>query len=224
MMAERLQDDFTLADLFRGERLALLAAALALLALAYAAEHFANIYELSYSARETSTYVGDLLLDNLPVVNLNLIIVEGALASIVLGTLFVVLLRPRYVIFSLKAIAIFIMIRAFFISLLHVGIYPGHISPGFGFFDGIYSYLNFQTGFFFSGHTGLPFLMALIFWKEFPVRVVFSSLSVVFAVAVLLAHIHYSIDVLAAPFMTYGIFEIARYLFSRDYELIEHDS
>jgi hypothetical protein len=26
--------------------------------------------------------------------------------------------------------------------------------------------------------------------------------------------------VLAAPFMTYGIFEIARYLFPRDYELI----
>jgi membrane-associated phospholipid phosphatase len=65
--------------------------------------------------------------------------------------------------------------------------------------------------------------MALIFWNKFPVRVVFLSLSLVFAVAVLLAHVHYSIDVLAAPFMTYGIFEIARYFFPRDYELIERD-
>jgi membrane-associated phospholipid phosphatase len=108
-----------------------------------------------------------------------------------------------------------------FVSLTHVGIYPGNIDPGLGFFDGLYSYLNFQTGFFFSGHTGLPFFMALIFWDKFSARVVFLILSFVFAVAVLLAHIHYSIDVFAAPFMAYGIFKIACYLFPRDYELIE---
>jgi hypothetical protein len=46
-------------------------------------------------------------------------------------------------------------------------------------------------------------------------------LSFVFAVAVLLAHIHYSIDVFAAPFMAYGIFKVSQYLFLRDYKLIE---
>lgn len=213
------QDSFILGDLFGRERLFSLITALLLLAGAYVAEHFANLYELVYSLRPTSTYVGDLLLDNLPVVNLNLIIIEGALLSIVFGTLFV-LSKPRHVLFTLKALALFIAIRALFVSLTHVGIYPGNIDPGLGFFDSIYSYLNFQTGFFFSGHTGLPFLMALIFWDAFSTRVVFLSLSFIFAVAVLLAHIHYSIDVLAAPFMAYGIFKIARYFFPRDYELI----
>lgn len=217
---ETSKDSFTVRDLFVGERLYSLISAFVLLALAYVAEHFANLYELEYSLRPTSTYVGDLLLDNLPAVNLNLIIIEGALLSIVFGTLYVVFKQTRHVLFTLKALALAIAIRALFISLTHVGIYPGNIDPGLGFFDSIYLYLNFQTGFFFSGHTALPFLMALIFWEKFPLRVVFLSMSAVFGVAVLLAHIHYSIDVLAAPFMAYGIFAVARYFFPRDYELI----
>lgn len=214
------QDIFTINDLFTRERLPSLLTAFALLGMAYVAEHFANLYELEYSLRPTSTYVGDLLLDNLPVVDLNFIIIDGALIGIVIGVAFV-LLKPRYILFSLKALAILIVTRALFVSLTHVGIYPGNIDPGVGIFDGIYSYLNFQTGFFFSGHTALPFLMALIFWQKPATRLVFLSISCIFALAVLLAHIHYSIDVLAAPFMAYGIFNIALYLFPRDYELIE---
>jgi PAP2 superfamily C-terminal len=215
------QETFSLRDLFRRERLPSLLGAFALLGVAYIVEHFANVYAYDYSLRPTSNHVGDLILDNIPVVDLSFIIVEVALIAIVLGTLFVVFSKPRYVLFTLKAIALFIIIRAIFISLTHVGIHPDNILPGVGIFDSIYLYLNFQTGLFFSGHTGLPFLMALIFWNKPPVRIAFLSLSSVFAVAVLLAHTHYSIDVLAAPFMTYSIFVIARYFFSRDYELIE---
>lgn len=218
------KDFFSLRDLFRREQLSSLLRAFALLGVAYTVEHFANVYAFDYSLRPTSNYVGDLILDNIPVIGLNFIIVEVALIAIVLGTLFVVFSKPRYVLFTLKAIALFIIIRAIFISLTHVGIHPDNIMPGVGVFDSIYLYLNFQTGLFFSGHTGLTFLMALIFWKEFRVRIAFLTLSFIFAVAVLLAHIHYSIDVLAAPFMTYGIFEIARYFFPKDYELIERET
>ena len=213
-------DSFTYRDLFRGEHLVSLVIALVLLGGAYVAEHFANLYELEYSQRPTSVYVGDLLLDNLPVVDLNFIIIELAFLSIVFGTAFV-FSRPRYILFSLKAVALFIVIRALFVSLTHVGIYPGSLDPGAGFLNGIYTYLNLQKGFFFSGHTGLPFLIALIFWENRRARITLVLLSSVFAVAVLLAHIHYSIDVLAAPFMAYGIFAIARHLFPRDYELMK---
>lgn len=214
-----LQDSFTLRDIFSRERLPSLLTALVLLGAAYVFEHFANIYAFAYSLRPTSNHVGDLVLDTIPVIDLNFIIIEGALITIVLGTLFV-FSRPRSVLFSLKALAVFIIIRAVFISLTHVGIHPDNIIPGLGFFDGIYLYLNFQTGLFFSGHTGLPFLFALIFWEKPPVRYILLSVSFVFGVAVLFAHIHYSIDVFAAPFMAYGIFKIACYLFPRDYELI----
>lgn len=213
------RDSFSYRDLFSPAHRYSLLGALVLLGAAYIVEHFANIYAFTYSVRPTSRYVGDLILDNLQVVDLSFIIVECALLAIVLGTVFV-LQHPRYILFSLKALALFIIIRAFFISLTHVGIYPEHVALGFGVFDGIYSYLNFQMGLFFSGHTGMPFFMALIFWEHKHARFVFLSLSFVFAIAVLLAHIHYSIDVFAAPFMAYGIFKIAKYFFPRDYSLI----
>ena len=206
-------------DIFCDGELYSLLTAFFMLGSAYVFEHFANIYAFAYSGRPTSSFVGDLFLDNLPTVDLNLIIIEGAFLSIVLGILYV-LSKPRHILFTLKALALFIIVRALFISLTHVGVYPTHVDPGLGFFDGMYSYLNFQLGFFFSGHTGLPFLMALVFWDNRTVRILFLSMSLVFGVAVLLAHIHYSIDVLAAPFMAYGIFGIAKRLFPRDYALI----
>jgi len=219
-MESRDPDLFTVKHLFGPEWLRSFINALILLSAAFVSEHFANIYAFEYLERPTSTYVGDLLLDNLPVVNLNFIIIEGVLLAIVIGAMFVIVFHPRYILFSLKALAIFIAVRALFTSLTHVGIYPGSIDPGVGLFDGIYLYFNFQTGFFFSGHTGMPFLMALIFWKKPLIRNAFLLLSLMFAIAVLFGHIHYSIDVLAAPFMAYGIFKIAQYLFKRDYELI----
>ncbi|MFA5942512.1 MAG: phosphatase PAP2-related protein [Candidatus Paceibacterota bacterium] len=212
---------FTVKHLFGPEWLRSLVNAGILLGLAFIVEHFAVVYAFEYVARPTTTHVGDLFLDNLPIVDLNFIIIEIALLAIVVGTAFVVFFRPRYILFTLKSLALFIAIRALFMSLTHVGIHPGNIAPGSGVFDSVYSYFNFQTGLFFSGHTGMPFLMALIFWRTPRTRNIFLLLSFIFAIAVLLAHIHYSIDVLAAPFIAYGIFKIAHYLFLRDYKLIE---
>ena len=214
------QEIFTLKDLFRRPYLISLLSALALLAGAYLAEYFANAYAFLYIERSTTTYVGDLLLDSIPVVNLNFLIIEGAFFAIVWG-LWYVLSKPRSVLFSLKAVALLIIIRAVFISLTHVGIHPEQISPGLGFFDSIYLYLNFQSGLFFSGHTALPFLIALVFWEKPQIRYALIALSVVMGAAVLLAHIHYSIDVFAAPFMASGIYRIPIFLFPRDYALLK---
>jgi hypothetical protein len=175
-------------------------------------------YAGAYSNHVATQYVGDLLLDHLPVVNLNFIIIEGALTAIFLSAI-LVLSKPRYITFTLKTIALFLAIRAVFVAVTHLGIYPGQVVPGPGFFDQLYLALGLETGYFFSGHTGLPILMALIFWDEKLWRFLYLGASVVFGVSVLLAHVHYSIDVLAAPFMTYSIFKIAEYLFKEDHLL-----
>ncbi len=176
-----------------------------------------------YSARVSASanFAGDLFLDNLPVVNLDLIIVLGAL--IFWSIVFVLLsLRPRYLLLGLKAIALFVIFRAFFISLTHLGIYPRQITIDGG--DAgyrLYKLFTFQGNFFFSGHTGFPFLIALIFWRERLLRRIFILATFFFAMSVLLAHVHYSIDVFAAPFITYGIFKITEKLFPRDRMVLE---
>jgi len=203
-------------DFFTKEKIRSLCVAFLLISLALIFQYYSS----AYSTRNSSRFVGDIFLDNLPVVNMNGVIIEGALLTI-LGGVILLLCKPKYILFTLKAVAIFIAIRAFFVAVTHLGIYPDQIVPGNDLVDRIYLALDLQAGYFFSAHTGLPFLMALIFWDKRFFRYLFMTLSFVFGVSVLLAHVHYSIDVFAAPFMTYSIFKLAQYLFPDDYKLIE---
>lgn len=178
-----------------------------------------QFYASAYVNRVPGNSAADLFLSILPVVNLNLIIVEGALAAMAFSII-LVLSKPQYLLFTLKAAAIFIATRAMFIAVTHVGIYPGQVNPDNGFFDRIYTGLGLEAGFFFSGHTGLPLLMALIFWNKKFWRYAYIAISIIFGIAVLFAHVHYTIDVLAAPYMTYSIFKMSQYFFPEDYKMM----
>jgi hypothetical protein len=203
-------------DFFTKEKIRSLCVALLLIALALTFQYYSSVY----STHNSSRFVGDIFLDNLPVVNMNAIISEGALL-VILISLVLLLLEPKYLLFTMKAVAIFIAVRAFFVAATHLGIYPDQIVPNSNdFLDRVYLGLNLQAGYFFSAHTGLPFLAALILWNRRFLRYFYFVLSGIFGAAVLLAHVHYSIDVFAAPFMTYSIFKLAQYLFPDDYKLI----
>ncbi|UVK57536.1 sphingomyelin synthase family protein (plasmid) [Mesorhizobium sp. AR02] len=80
---------------------------------------------------------------------------------------------------------------------------------------------TFGGDLFFSGHTGAPFLLALMFWKDSRLRFAFLAAAVLFGAAVLLGHLHYSIDVFAAFFISYGVHDLARFLFRRDWEFFD---
>ncbi len=163
--------------------------------------------------------VRDIFLDNLPLVDLGGIIVGGAIVLWVFAWVFLIV-RPRYLLFSTKAIALYIISRAFFFSLTHIGPYPLQYAPGphnDGY--GLYRLVTFQGNFFYSGHTAFPFLLALIFWDNKYLRYLCLFLTVFFGASVLLAHVHYSIDVFAAPFIVYGMFVMTTRLFPEDYAL-----
>jgi hypothetical protein len=116
--------------------------------------------------------------------------------------------------FALKSAALFILIRSAFITLTHLGPFPTHSYINQ---EAFFSPLNLGSDFFFSGHTGLPYLMALVFWEYKFIRNVCLAASVVFGVSVLLGHLHYSIDVFSAYFITYSIFHISQKFFAKDY-------
>lgn len=186
--------------------------------LALIIQHFAYNY---IDNGINGVHVGDLLLDNLPSVNLDFFIVQGALLSTLLA-LYLFVAKPKYLPFSVKALALFIIIRSFFISLTHLGANLHQISLntdsiGFGVYDFLY---NAKNDFFFSGHVGAAFLFSLIFWEEKFWRISFLIISLIFAASMILAHMHYSIDIFAAPFITYGIFVIAQKIFVKDFKLI----
>lgn len=164
--------------------------------------------------------VRDLFLDNLPLIDLTPLIVGGAMALWVFAC-GLLIVHPRRLLFAMKAIALYIISRAFFFSLTHVGPYPLAYSPGphnHGY--GLYHLITFQGNFFYSGHTAFPFLLALIFWDERYLRYIFLFLSAFFGITVILAHVHYSIDVFAAPFIIYGMFAVTERLFPQDRALL----
>jgi len=179
---------------------------------------FFNTYANYYTATHRSTtLVSDIILDHLPAIDVSVVFLEGFL--IFLG--FVILVgfhKPSRVPFMLKTSALFILIRAFFITLTHLAP-PLH--PYIFHTDNILERLISGSGedLFFSGHAGYPMLMALIFWHKPVLRKIFLAASIFFAGVVLLGHLHYSIDVFSAFFISYGIFHIAIRLFKKDYKV-----
>jgi hypothetical protein len=67
---------------------------------------------------------------------------------------------------------------------------------------------------FFSGHTGTLFLIFLLAENK-TLKTIFLILTLMVGTAVLLQHVHYSIDVFVAPFVAYGSYKIIKKLHTR---------
>ena len=177
--------------------------------LLFLASVFASLLAGHFAAEYASNPVADLILSNTPVVNVGGLFVVGTFFLVAfIGA--IAFAHPRRIPFILMSLALFFFIRAGFVLLTHIGPFPERASTDFGLT--IKKYF-FGDDLFFSGHTGAPFLMALIFWQQWRLRYIFLAWSIFFAVVVLLGHLHYSIDVISAFFITYTVFCMAEWLF-----------
>jgi len=169
----------------------------------------------NFATKSAGMNVPDLIISNIPVFNVDFVVNEIAMTYAVFIGVVVIFLKPKTMPFVLKSSALFILIRSIFIMLTHLGPFPVH-----SYIDqtSFFSPLNIGSDFFFSGHTGLPYLIALIYWNNKMLRNISIAASVLFGVSVLLGHLHYSIDVFAAFFVTYSIFIIAQKFFVTDYK------
>ncbi len=173
-----------------------------------------NFYAGTYATESASSPVTDIILSNTKAFDLDGLFVYGSLIFFFFSC-FICLRDPEKIPFAGKSIALFIITRSIFISMTHIGPFPSQIA----IHSDILSKLTFGGDLFFSGHTGLPFLLALIFWQNKTIRNIFIAFSLFFAVVVLLAHLHYTIDVMSAFFITYTIFHIAEFLFAKERKL-----
>lgn len=172
-----------------------------------------------YVTRSGSASVTDVVLSNTRVYDVGGIFVWGSVILTIIGLL-VILRRPNYLPFAIKSIATFTLIRSVFVSLTHISPFPTRALIDSAFFTKeIFSGIFTGNDLFFSGHTGVPFLLALIFWENKNLRIVFLSFSIMFALVVLLGHLHYSIDVLSAYFITFTIFHLCKYFFKKDWKI-----
>lgn len=181
-----------------------------LLLSAFVINYFAGVY----ASKSVSSSVTDLILDNTRVWDVTFIFINGA---VIFWAFIAVMLaiEPKRVPFTLKSIAIFAVIRSGFISLTHLAPFPTRLMlPA----ENLIDMFSFGGDLFFSAHTGGPFLVALIFWDHKYVRYICLLTSVVFGTVVLLGHLHYSIDVFAAFFITYSIYHLATFFFKKDFE------
>src|SRR5262245_58878850 len=119
-------------------------------------------------------------------------------AFVITGALMIC--RPNCIPYALKAIALFLLVRAVFVALTHVAPSPIDPQKPAPFFNSIF----FGGDLFFSGHTGLPFLAALAFWHIWQWRMLYLALTAFFGAIVPIGHYHYSIDVHAALFIHPG--------------------
>ncbi len=167
---------------------------------------------IDFANEAASNPVGDIILSNTPVFDVGIYFVYGMFLLVGFITL-LCLHKPQRIPFVLHSLTLFVLIRSVFVSLTHIGAFTTQAQSDFG---PAITRAFFGADQFFSGHAGAPFLMALIFWHVPALRYIFLTWSVFFSVVVLLGHLHYTIDVASAFFITFGIYHIALWLFPRE--------
>ncbi len=171
---------------------------------------------IDYASDVATNPVGDIILSNIPVFNVGLFFVYGMFLLVAFITV-LCLHHPKRIPFILHSLTLFVLIRSVFVSMTHVGNFTTEAVNTFG---PAITRVFFGADHFFSGHAGAPFLMALIFWHKPLLRYIFLAWSAFFSVVVLLGHLHYTIDVFSAFFITYGIYHIALWLFPYERALL----
>ena len=155
--------------------------------------------------------VPDLILDNIRPYDFSFLFVYGYLALVFLLFLYPLIFHISKLHKVIGQFSVLIALRSFFIIFTHLQTPLDAIHASFPWpFQGLY----FLNDLFFSGHVAVSFLGFLLY-KENKIKYVFLIGAILMGIAVLGMHQHYSIDVFAAFFITYGSYKIGRFLFKR---------
>ncbi len=214
LSASRLARDYSAVWHTRGYVISLLVSLLVLCGALYV-----NFWAIERATVQAGPAVEDLLLSNFPVFEVDEFFVYGTFVVIAFATL-IVLSQPKSIPFVLHGLTLFILVRSGFTLLTHLGPPEAHYASNFG---ATITNAFFGSDQFFSGHTGMTFLGALAYSHVLWIRNVFMGSCLFFVIIVLMGHIHYSIDIASAFFITYGIYRISIWAFESEYRLFMGD-
>jgi hypothetical protein len=144
-------------------------------------------------------------------VDLNILIFALIYGSLIGGIVYLVRSNPRGLVVALQTYSLMIIVR---MAMMYV--FP--LDPPMGTID-LQDPLVFIIGtgtkitkdLFFSGHTATLFMIFLVTEKKWLKKVFFINTLLV-AVFVVLQKVHYTADVMVAPFVSYGAFKVVSFL------------
>ena len=165
----------------------------------------------NYVDQTGSTQSTDIILDNIPVMDLSWLFGYGALFVVLVLLFYPLILKPKELHSTIIQFSLLILIRSFFISLTHLQAPADAIFSNFALLDQV---ILFHNDLFFSAHTAIPFLGFLMFRKGW-IGKFFLVSTIVMAATVLLMHAHYSIDVFAAVFIAYGSYKLGQRILAK---------
>ena len=148
----------------------------------------------------------DPVLTLFPAVNLTWITFLMIYAGIIAG-LVLLLRNPQRLLLVFQGYAVMALFRMAAMYLAPLEPPPGVIElrdPFVEFFGGG---RTLTRDLFFSGHTSTMFLLFLVVPGK-RVRIAFLCATILVGLCVVLQHVHYTVDVFAAPFFAYGAYAI----------------
>lgn len=167
--------------------------------------HFLNFIE-----QRQGVILNDPILKMLPPINLTWLIFTVIYLSLIL-TISLIIKNPMSLLFAIRAYGIMIVLRIIAMYLLPLNPPTGMILLNDPFIQFFGSGNILTKDLFFSGHTATLFLFYLLIDKKIYKNILL-GLTIIIAYLVLAQHVHYSIDVFAAPFFSYSAYKIAGYL------------
>jgi len=153
------------------------------------------------SEGKTLPMISDLILDNLPVVDLSLVYDIVCLIPIFLIFVYIIHKKDynRFP-FILLMVGLFYIVRGVFIVLTPFG-----NPPMFGGSDPLFNgFSKYELGVYPSGHAGNVFMLFLLVNDSIYKKLILACLTIVI-IALFFSHGHYTIDIFSGIFFAYAI-------------------
>lgn len=168
-------------------------------------------YFFRHIEERQGTVLHDWVLEQIPAHNVSVIIFIIIWGTGLL-TLYRAVYKPEIYILYAWALIFVCLARMLAISLVPLDPPIGLIKLADPLTGVFYGQAIITKDLFFSGHISTVVLIFLCLEKKSDKIISFFSI-IAIAILLLVQHIHYTIDILAAPIVTYGCYRFAKYIF-----------